>query len=100
DTTRDQPKPLITDYEVPPDEPYGGAEQLGLNRNADKVRRNEAQTNADEDIYTDFPDQPGGVNPSSPAAPRAGAGVQEPVKEPTPAAGAAAVGVGLGGVTG
>jgi hypothetical protein len=92
--------PIVTDYEVPPDEPYGGAERLGLTSDGDKVRRNEADTNADEDIYTDFPDEPGGINPDSPKASHAGADVHEPVINRTGATGTAAVGAGLGGLTG
>jgi hypothetical protein len=37
----------------------------------DPVRRGDASARADLDIYTDFPDIPGGINPRSPAAPRA-----------------------------
>ncbi len=98
-TDRPQPRPLVTDYEVPPDEPYGGGTRLGLSRDADMVRRNEAQTNADEDIYTDFPDRPGGVNPHSPTAQQAGS-VQHELDNRTTAAGGAAVGAGLGGLAG
>ena len=104
DTQPNAPTPLVTDYEVPPDEPYGGADRLGLTPDRDKVRRNEAQTNADEDIYTDFPGRPGGINPespvASPASERGDADVQEPVENRTGAAGGAAVGAGLGGITG
>jgi hypothetical protein len=85
---------------VPPDEPLGGSRQLGLDRDADLVRRNEAQVDADEDIYSDFPDQPGGINPDSPAAARAGADIQEPLKNRTDAGGAAATGAGLGSLAG
>ncbi len=98
-TGRPQPQPLVTDYEVPPDEPYGGGTQLGLSRDSDMVRRNEAQTSADEDIYTDFPDRPGGINPQSPTAGRAG-GVQQDLDNRTTAAQGAAVGAGLGGLAG
>ncbi len=94
------PMPVVTDVEVPPDEPLGGSERLGLSRDSDEIRRNEAETNADEDIYTDFPDAPGGINPNSPEAGRAGSDVQEAVKTSTGAAGNAAVGAGLGGVAG
>lgn len=54
------------------------ADRIGLSRDTDMVRRNEAQTNADEDIYSDFKDEPGGVNPDSPAAERARSDVQAP----------------------
>ncbi len=93
-------QPLITDVEVPPDEPYAGATRLGLAGDSDMVRRNEAQTNANVDIYTDFPDKPGGVNPDSPVASRAESTLQEPVKNRTRAAGAAAAGAGVGGFAG
>ena len=66
------------------------------------MRRNDADSNADIDIYTDFPDQPGGVNPESPAAGRAQAEATEqaPMVNRTDAGGAAAVGAGLGGIAG
>lgn len=93
-------QPVFTDWEVPPDEPLGGSVQLGLTRDADKVRRNEAGANADEDIYSDFTDKPGGFNPDSPAAARAGNGVQEDMRKRTGAGGTAAAGLGLGSLAG
>ncbi|HET9496125.1 MAG TPA: hypothetical protein VFR15_18010 [Chloroflexia bacterium] len=72
----------------------------GLTREAEMVRRNDADSNADVDIYTDFPDQPGGVNPDSPAAEQAQATQQAPMENRTGSGGAAAVGAGLGGVAG
>jgi hypothetical protein len=72
----------------------------GLTREADMVRRNDAGSNADIDIYTDFPGEPGGVNPDSPAAAQAQATEQAPMENRTDAGGAAAVGAGLGGVAG
>lgn len=93
--------PIVTDYEVPPDEPLGGSERLGLSRDSDMVRTNDAETNADEDIYTDFPDRPGGINPEfSAAASRAGADVQEPLRNRTDGVHSAAVGAGLGSLAG
>ena len=92
--------PVVTDFEVPPDEPLGGSKRLGLSRDSDMVRTNEADTNADIDIYTDFPDKPGGVNPNSPVAGRAEATMQTPVENRTHASGAAAAGAGMGGVAG
>lgn len=92
--------PVVTSYEVPPNEPLGGSEQLGLTRDADMVRRVEAEPNADADIYTDFPDEPGGVNPDSPAAQAAGANVMEGKVERNTAPGNAAVGAGIGGFAG
>lgn len=74
--------------------------RIGLSRDSDMVRRNEAETNADEDIYSDFPDQPGGVNPDSPIAENAGSDIQEASPERTGAAGNAATGAGIGGVVG
>lgn len=72
----------------------------GLTREAEMVRRNDADTNADIDIYTDFPGEPGGVNPDSPAAEQAQATQQAPMENRTGAGGAAAVGAGLGGIAG
>lgn len=93
------PMPVVTSFEVPPNEPLGGSDRLGLARDSDMIRRNEAQTNADADIYTDFPDQPGGVNPDSPAAGRAGQ-AQEAMENRTDAAGTAVAGASLGGLAG
>jgi hypothetical protein len=92
--------PVVTSFEVPPNEPLGGSDRLGLSRDSDMVRRNEADANADMDIYTDFPDEAGGINPDSPMAGDAGSNVQEPMKGRTGAAGSAAVGAGLGGIAG
>ncbi|HYO49404.1 MAG TPA: hypothetical protein VEW94_06095 [Chloroflexia bacterium] len=92
--------PVVTSFEVPPNEPLGGSDRLGLTRDSDMVRRNEADANADMDIYTDFPDEAGGINPASPIAGEAGSNVQEPIKECTGTAGTAAVGAGLGGLAG
>lgn len=77
-----------------------GNGNLGLTPDRDMVRRNEAETNADEDIYTDFPNEPGGINPASPIADRSAANIQEPTKNRTEAAGNAAIGVGLGSMAG
>lgn len=93
------PMPVVTSFEVPPNEPLGGSDRLGLARDSEMIRRNEAQTNADADIYTDFPDQPGGVNPDSPAAGRAGQ-VQESMESRTDAAGTAVAGASIGGLAG
>ncbi|HET6262689.1 MAG TPA: hypothetical protein VFG99_10705, partial [Chloroflexia bacterium] len=92
--------PVVTSFEVPPNEPLGGSDRLGLSRDSDMVRRSEADANADMDIYTDFPDEAGGINPDSPVAIQAGSNVQEPMKERTGTAGTAAVGAGLGGLAG
>lgn len=75
-------------------------ERLGLSGDSDLVRRNEAQTNATLDIYTDFPDQPGGVNPDSPVADEQASTVQESTEGRTGAPGTAAIGAGIGGVAG
>ncbi|HEY0068330.1 MAG TPA: hypothetical protein VGE04_00015 [Chloroflexia bacterium] len=72
----------------------------GLAGDTDLVRRNEAETNADLDIYTDFPDEPGGVNPRSPVAAEYEGTVQEPASNCTPAAGTAATGAAIGGLGG
>jgi hypothetical protein len=94
--------PVFLDYEVPPDEPLGGSRRLGLNPESDMVRRNDASSNADLDIYTDFPDKPGGVNPSSQVA----SGASEAATEQMAAelgeerVGSAIVGAGLGSVAG
>ncbi|HEX8219375.1 MAG TPA: hypothetical protein VF914_09195 [Chloroflexia bacterium] len=72
----------------------------GLARDEDLVRRNEADTNADIDIYTDFPDKPGGLNPESPIAAEYEGTVQEPASNRTPAVGTAATGAALGGLGG
>ena len=92
--------PIVTDYEVPPNEPLGGSDRLGLPRDGDMVRRNEAETNADEDIYTDFPDQPGGVDPDSPAAESAGSDVQTSSEHNSNVAGNVAAGAGIGALAG
>lgn len=78
----------------------GGDARVGLSADSDMVRRNEAETNADIDIYTDFPDKLGGVNPDSPVASEPEDTVQEAVKGRTPAAGSAATGATLGGLSG
>jgi len=78
----------------------GGSSREGLSSEDDMVRRNEAETNADQDIYTDFPDKPGGVNPDSPVAGEQEGTVQEPVKNRTPATGGAATGATIGGLGG
>lgn len=72
----------------------------GLVRDEDLVRRNEAGTNADLDIYTDFPDEPGGVNPESPIAAKYQGTVQEPASNRTRAVGTAATGAAFGGLGG
>jgi len=94
--------PVVFDFEVPPDEPLGGSRQLGLSPDSDMVRRNEADTNADVDIYTDFPDSPGGVNPNSPAAANAAASSTEQMAAEVgqQRVGSGIIGAGLGGVTG
>jgi hypothetical protein len=81
-------------------EPYGGDARMGLSRDEDLVRRMDAHTAADEDIYTDFPDKPGGINPESPAAPAADADVMESKEKRNEAPGNAAVGAGIGGFVG
>jgi len=78
----------------------GGSDRVGLSADDDMVRRNEAETNADVDIYSDFPDKPGGVNPDSPVAAEYEGTVQEPMKNRTPAIGSAATGATLGGIGG
>lgn len=78
----------------------GGDERVGLWNEADMVRRPEAETNADIDIYTDFPDKPGGVNPDSPVGAEQEGTVQEQAKNRTPAVGTAAAGATLGGIGG
>ena len=72
----------------------------GLARDEGLVRRNEAETNADIDIYTDFPDKPGGVNPASPIAAEYEGTVQGQASNRTPAVGTAATGAALGGLGG
>lgn len=68
----------------------------------DPMPRNDASADADLDIYTDFPGEPGGINPDSPAAPRAGqaATEQTAVKMGDERVGSAVVGAGLGGLAG
>ncbi|MEA2572883.1 MAG: hypothetical protein QOH93_181 [Chloroflexia bacterium] len=72
----------------------------GLSHDEDLVRRNEAETNADVDIYTDFPDKPGGVNPDSPVAAKQEGTVQQEANNRTPAVGTAATGAAIGGLGG
>jgi hypothetical protein len=69
---------------------------------ADIVRRNDASADADLDIYTDFPDKPGGINPASPAASRAGQAATEQVAVGLgeERAGSAIVVAGLGSLAG
>lgn len=69
--------PIDFGPEVPPDEPLGGSRQLGLDRDSDMVRRTGGFENANVDIYTDFPGEPGGVNPDSPASAQAAASAPE-----------------------
>jgi hypothetical protein len=64
------------------------------------VRRTEAQAAADADIYTDFPEEPGGINPESPAAPSAQADVTEEKAKREEGPGNALVGAGIGSVVG
>jgi hypothetical protein len=92
--------PLVTDFEVPPNEPLGGSVQLGLTRDEDLVRHVEAEPAADADIYTDFPAEPGGINPHSPAAHATQAGVVEEKQARNEGPGNAAAGAGIGGVVG
>ncbi|MEO8286942.1 MAG: hypothetical protein ABI670_10960 [Chloroflexota bacterium] len=92
--------PVVLAYEVPPDEPLGGSNQLGLTRDADLVRRNDADSNADIDIYTDFPDEPGGVNPDAPISGEMSATEQAPVELGEQRVGSAVVGAGVGSVAG
>lgn len=63
------------DPDIPPDEPMGGGLRMGIDKRGynevepaeyDMVRRSDADSDADVDIYTDFPDRPGGLNPDSP----------------------------------
>jgi hypothetical protein len=92
--------PVFFDPEIPPDEPLGGSRRLGLNPDSGMVRRSDASTNADVDIYTDFPDNPGGVNPDSPVADEAAATEQMAMEMGEERIGSAVVGAGLGGVAG
>lgn len=92
--------PIVTDWEVPPDEPLGGSDRLGIPRDGGMVRRNEAETNADEDIYTDFPGRPGGVNPDSPTAESVSGDVQEATAGRTHVASHAVAGAGIGAIAG
>jgi len=95
--------------ELPNDEdlPTTTAQMTGTPRaeqtpESDMVRRNDASSNADVDIYTDFPDRPGDVNPSSPAAATAAetATEQTALGYGEESAGSAVVGAGLGGIAG
>jgi hypothetical protein len=70
---REREVPVVLDHDIPPDEPIGGGLRLGIDKKGydevqpadhDMVRRREAP--ADVDIYTDFPDRPGGLSPDSP----------------------------------
>lgn len=72
----------------------------GLSRDDGLVRRNEAETNANIDIYTDFPGEPGGINPDSSVAGRYEDTVQAPTRNRTPAVGTAATGAAIGGLGG
>jgi hypothetical protein len=97
----DSDTPVILEYDVPPDEPLGGSRQLGLKTDGDMVRRNEASADADVDIYTDFPDKPGG-NPESPAAADASEAATEQMAAELgeERVGSAVIGAGLGSVAG
>lgn len=66
--------PIVLDHDIPPDEPIGGGLRLGIDKKGydevqpadhDMVRRSDASADADVDIYTDFPDEPGGLRPDS-----------------------------------
>jgi len=91
---------LPTTEEAMTGEPPDTYPRIGLDAEADLVRRNEADVDADEDIYTDFPGKPGGISPYSPAAATAGYDIQEPMKNRTPAPETAAAGVGIGSLAG
>jgi hypothetical protein len=93
---------VFLDYEVPPDEPLGGSRRLGLRPDSDMVRRNDASPDADVDIYTDFPDRAGGVNPEPPMAAGAAEAATEQiaVEEGEERVGSAVVGAGIGSVAG
>jgi hypothetical protein len=78
-----------------------GTPRPNLNPERDMVRRNDASSNADVDIYTDFPDKPGGVNPSSPAANTIQSATdQRAVTQGEERTSSAVVGAGLGGIAG
>ncbi|MEO5953153.1 MAG: hypothetical protein ABIQ44_11865 [Chloroflexia bacterium] len=66
---------VLMDPDIPPDEPMGGGLRMGIDKTGynevqpaeyDMIRRSDANADADVDIYTDFPDQPGGLSPDSP----------------------------------
>lgn len=66
---------VLMDPDIPPDEPMGGGLRMGIDKTGynevhpaeyDLIRRSDANADADVDIYTDFPDQPGGLSPDSP----------------------------------
>jgi hypothetical protein len=91
----------VTGSDMPPAPTPAESESFGgLSRDSVIVRRSEAGTNADEDIYSDFPGEPGGVNPDSPVAQNAGSDVQAAADGRTSVAGNAAVGASIGGVVG
>lgn len=95
--------------ELPNDEdlPTTTAQMISSPRSAsrnenDMMRRSDASSNADVDIYTDFPDKPSGVNPSSPAAVHATRSATEhrAADHDKERAGSVVVGAGLGSVAG
>jgi hypothetical protein len=63
-----RPMPVFIDVDVPPDEPLGGSDLLGLTRDEDEARHKEVYPNADDYVYSDFPDEPVSLNPEYPPA--------------------------------
>jgi hypothetical protein len=95
ETTR-RSTPVFIDVDVPPDEPLGGSDLLGLTRDGESAPHKEAYPNADGYIYTDYPDEPSRLNPEFPPAdlPR------EPWVNRTGPAEGAAIGAGVGSLVG
>jgi outer membrane lipoprotein SlyB len=94
---------VVTDFEVPPDEPLGGSDRLGLTRDDDDdtERPSEAYTTGyGAGVYADFPEEPGGFNREYPPAYREASAVPVPMRGYTQAAEGAMVGAGLGGLVG
>jgi len=93
---------LPNDEDLPTTQAQMTGKDARQDMGADMLPRSDASADADLDIYTDFPDKPGGINPDSPAASRAGqaATEQTAVRMGDERVGSAALGAGLGGLAG
>src|SRR5215212_7177737 len=78
-----QQQPVVIDFEVPPDEPLGGSERLGLTRDDHTVSPDEAPTDPSAGVYTDFPDEAVDLNPEFPPVDRQSDALLQPAENST-----------------